>query len=231
MRFSDQLRHAAADLWEAQHQHPFVCGIRDGTLAADRFCFYVRQDYLFLIDYGRLLALACARAPRLEWMERFAEIAHSTLRTEMDLHRACAAEWGISTAALEQERPRAVTRGYTDFLLRTAALGDFGELVAALLPCMWGYSELGQRLAQAQPPRRSGTPGGSRCTPGKTSPTWPTGARTSATRPPPGRRKKPEGGCATPSWPAANTSSTSGSKPGAARLEPHRRRSRPFLAT
>jgi thiaminase (transcriptional activator TenA) len=152
MRFSEQLRQAAADLWEAQHQHPFVCGIRDGTLDADRFCFYVRQDYLFLIDYGRLLALACARAPRLEWMERFAEIAHSTLRTEMDLHRAYASEWGISNAALEQERPHAVTRGYTDFLLRTAALGDFGELVAALLPCMWGYSELGQRLVQPQPP-------------------------------------------------------------------------------
>jgi thiaminase/transcriptional activator TenA len=45
-----------------------------------------------------------------------------------------------------------VTRGYTDFLLRTAALGDFGELVAALLPCMWGYSELGQRLVHAQAP-------------------------------------------------------------------------------
>jgi thiaminase/transcriptional activator TenA len=152
MRFSDQLRHAAADLWEAQHQHPFVSGIRDGTLDADRFCFYVRQDYLFLIDYGRLLALACARAPRLDWMERFAEIAYSTLRTEMDLHRAYAAQWGISNAALEQERPGAVTRGYTDFLLRTAALGDFGDLVAPLLPCMWGYSEIGQRLAQAQPP-------------------------------------------------------------------------------
>jgi thiaminase/transcriptional activator TenA len=152
MGFSDLLRQAAADLWEAQHQHPFVCGIRDGTLAADRFRFYVRQDYLFLIDYGRLLAVACARAPRLEWMARFAEIADATLRTEMDLHRAYAAEWGISTAALEQERPHAVTRGYTDFLLRTAALGDFSELVAALLPCMWGYSELGQRLAQAPPP-------------------------------------------------------------------------------
>ena len=31
--------------------------------------------------------------------------------------------------------------------MRTAALGDFAELIAALLPCMWGYSELGQRLA------------------------------------------------------------------------------------
>jgi thiaminase/transcriptional activator TenA len=29
-------------------------------------------------------------------------------------------------------------------------LGDFAELVAALLPCMWSFSEIGQRLA-AQP--------------------------------------------------------------------------------
>jgi thiaminase/transcriptional activator TenA len=149
--FSDQLRLAASELWEDQLHHPFVRGIRDGTLDAGRFRFYVRQDYLFLIDYGRLLALACARAPRLEWMARFADVAQSTLRTEMDLHRAYAAEWGISTVALEQERPHPVTRGYTNFLLRTATLGDFSELVAALLPCMWGYSELGQRLAQAPP--------------------------------------------------------------------------------
>ncbi|MGH2884536.1 MAG: thiaminase II [Solirubrobacteraceae bacterium] len=148
MPFSDQLRQAAADVWEAQHEHPFVRGIGEGTLDPERFRFYVRQDYLFLIEYGRSLALGCARAPRLELMERFAELAHSTLQTEMDLHRAYAADWGISRGELERERPHAVTRGYTDFLLRTAALADFAELVAALLPCMWGYSELGKRLAQ-----------------------------------------------------------------------------------
>jgi thiaminase (transcriptional activator TenA) len=152
MPFSDQLRQAAAEVWEAQHEHPFVRGIGEGTLDPERFRFYVRQDYLFLIEYGRLLALACARAPRLELMERFAELAHSTLRTEMDLHRAYAADWGISGAELERERPHTATRAYTDFLLRTAALADFGELVAALLPCMWGYSELGQRLAQDRRP-------------------------------------------------------------------------------
>ena len=150
MRFSDQLRHGAADLWEAQYDHPFVRGIGDGTLDPERFCFFVRQDYLFLIEYGRVLALAGARAPRLELMERFAVLAQSTLGTEMELHRAYAAEWGITREALEQERPHTVTRGYTDFLLRTAALSDFSVLIAALLPCMWGYSELGRRLAQNQ---------------------------------------------------------------------------------
>jgi thiaminase/transcriptional activator TenA len=110
MPFSDQLRHAAADVWQAQHEHPFVRGIGDGTLDPERFRFYVRQDYLFLIEYGRLLALACARAPRLELIERFAELAHSTLRTEMDLHRAYAADWGISREQLERERPHTATR-------------------------------------------------------------------------------------------------------------------------
>ena len=38
---------------------------------------------------------------------------------------------------------------YTDFLLRTAATADFAEVLAALLPCMWGYSELGRALAAA----------------------------------------------------------------------------------
>jgi thiaminase/transcriptional activator TenA len=147
MPFSDELREAAADIWEAKHQHPFVLGIGDGSLDPERFRFYVRQDYLFLIEYGRLLALGCARAPRLELMERFAELTHSTLLTEMDLHRAYAAEWGISRPELEREHAHPATRAYTDFLLRTAALGDFAELVAALLPCMWSYSELGQRLA------------------------------------------------------------------------------------
>jgi len=152
MRFSDRLRHAAADVWSAQHEHPFVRGIGDGTLDPERFRFYMRQDYLFLIEYGRFLALACARAPRLELMEHFAELARSTLRTEMDLHRAYAAEWGIARQHLERERPQAATRAYTDFLLRIAALGDFSELVAALLPCMWGYCEIGQHLAQRPRP-------------------------------------------------------------------------------
>ena len=130
-----------------------MTGIGDGTLDVDRFRFWVRQDYLFLIEYSRLLSLGAARAPDLATMRRLAELAQATLADEMDLHRAYAAELGISEEALESERMAPTTRGYTDFLVRTAALGDFAELVGALLPCMWGYNEVGQRLAgRGRPP-------------------------------------------------------------------------------
>ncbi len=147
-RYSDELRSVAEPLWAAQLAHPFVRGIGRGTLDEERFRHYVGQDYLFLVEYGRLLALACARAPRLELEQRFAELARATLVEEMALHRAYAADWGIPVEALERQRPTATTRAYTDFLLRTASLGDFAELVAALLPCMWGYSEIGRGLAE-----------------------------------------------------------------------------------
>jgi thiaminase/transcriptional activator TenA len=151
-RFTDALRQAAADCWQAQHEHPFIDGIGDGSLDPERFRFYIRQDYLYLIDYGRTFAMACARAPTLNTMRGFADLAQSTLGTEMDLHREYAAEWGISRRDLEAEQPTVATRAYTDFLLRTAAVGDFGELVAALLPCMWAYSELGTSLARRPAP-------------------------------------------------------------------------------
>jgi thiaminase/transcriptional activator TenA len=154
--FSAELREAAAPVWDRQVAHPFVAGIGDGTLPEDKFRFYVRQDYLFLIDYGRLLALAAARAPRLEWMRRFSALAQSVLESEMDLHRAYAARWGVTIEQLESERTAPATDAYCDFLLRTASLGDFAELVAALLPCMWSYAEIGQRLAGAGLPDHEG---------------------------------------------------------------------------
>ena len=152
MGLSDDLRRAADPIWEAQHRHPFVRGIGDGSLDLERFRFWVRQDYRFLIEYARMLALGAARASDLETMRRLADLAQATLAEEMDLHRAYTRELGISAEELEAEPMAPTTQGYTDFLIRTAAHEDFADLVAALLPCIWGYSEIGQRLAAAGRP-------------------------------------------------------------------------------
>lgn len=150
--FSAELREAADSVWRAQHDHPLVRGIGDGTVDMTHFERWVRQDYRFLIEYCRLFALAAARAPDLPTLRRFADLLQATASTEMDLHRAYAARFGIAPAELEAEEMAPVTRAYTDFLVRTAATGDFAELAAALLPCMWGFNEIGLRLAEGPRP-------------------------------------------------------------------------------
>ncbi len=151
-RFSSQLRDLADHIWRAQLEHPFVRGIADGSLDLDKFRHWVRQDYRFLIDYCRLLALAAARSPDHKTLARFADLLQSTTRTEMELHRAVAADFRISAEELEAEPAAPVTQAYTDFLIRTATTQDFAELAAALLPCMWGFSWLGQKLAEGERP-------------------------------------------------------------------------------
>ncbi|HEX5878146.1 MAG TPA: transcriptional regulator, partial [Actinomycetota bacterium] len=46
-----------------QLAHPTVRGIAAGDLEPERFRAWLVQDYLFLLDYVRLFALAAARAP------------------------------------------------------------------------------------------------------------------------------------------------------------------------
>jgi thiaminase (transcriptional activator TenA) len=150
-RFTISLRSAAAPIWDAQYSHPFVRGIADGTLSTERFERWARQDYVFLIDYCRLLALGAARADTLATVTGFADLLGATAGTEMRLHRETAARLGITESELEATVPEPAVRAYTDYLLRTAALGDLVHLAGALLPCMWGFSELGTRLAAQRP--------------------------------------------------------------------------------
>lgn len=152
MPFTADIRTRAERLQQAILNHPFVTGIGDGTLDVERFKHFIRQDYLFLVEYSRVLALASARAPSLATMGRFATLLNETLNTEMALHRGYCARFGITEAELEASRAAPTTQAYTDFLVRTAYHGSFAELACALLPCMWGYCEIGLRLAQQGKP-------------------------------------------------------------------------------
>lgn len=156
MAFTDELQPEAEEVWSAILDHPMVQRLGDGTLEEAPFRYWVRQDYVYLIDYGRVFALGAAKAPDLDQMGTFAELLESTINTEMDLHRAYAAEFGITEAELEATDPSPTTQGYTDFLVRTASHGTFGDTVAALLPCMWGFNETGKRLAAGGTPDHEG---------------------------------------------------------------------------
>jgi thiaminase/transcriptional activator TenA len=146
MAFTDDIEPLAERLWDDIVDHPMVSALGDGSLDVEPFEYWVRQDYVYLVDYSRVFAYGAASAPTLDHMGTFADLLSETVNTEMDLHRAYAAEFDISEAELEATEPSPTTRAYTDFLVRTAATGTFGDLVAALLPCMWGFNATAERL-------------------------------------------------------------------------------------
>lgn len=145
--FCDEMEFVSRDQREAMMSHPFVKGIGDGTLSSKRFKRFIAQDYLYLIDYARCLAMGVVKGSDLDAMTWFASAVEYILGTEMDLHRSYCAGFGITAEELDATVAAPTTSSYTSYLLRVAHQGSFGELVASLVPCVWGYWQVGERLA------------------------------------------------------------------------------------
>jgi hypothetical protein len=143
---------------ERQLAHPTVRGIAAGDLEPARFRAWLVQVYLFLLDYIRLFALAAARAPDTDTLGRLVDLAHATFHQKLSLHRGYAAEFGLAEADLDRAEKSPVCAAYTDFLLRTAATGNFAEVLAALLPCMWGLLRARPGPGRDRPTSRASLP-------------------------------------------------------------------------
>jgi thiaminase/transcriptional activator TenA len=146
MKLTSLLRGETKETWDASLRHPFVQAMGAGTLAEEKFRFYLAQDYVYLKDYCRFIAVGAAKSPTLASMTELSDLLQVTLKVEMGLHRSVCDDFGISSRDLEQTNSAPNCLGYTSYLLRTAYEGDFLDFLAAFLPCEWGYVEIGRTL-------------------------------------------------------------------------------------
>ena len=152
-RFSTRLRDAADPIWRKILAHPFLLEMRAGTLPRESFRYYVQQDYAYLLAFVRCLGLAVAKEP--ERMRELSGALHTSITTEVDQLERLGASLGLSPDALRTVTPAPTTFAYTRHLFYIAYAGTVGELMAALLPCMWTYQDIGELLSASeaeQPP-------------------------------------------------------------------------------
>lgn len=145
MSLAAHLEDLGRPLVEEQLGHPTVAGIARGDLGEAVFRSWLEQDYLFLLDYVRVFSRLAWQAPGAH-LGDLVDLAHATFHDELDLHRSLSAEFG---ADLDGAKKGPACAAYTAFLLDGAA--SYAEGLAALYPCMWGYSTLGRRLAENPP--------------------------------------------------------------------------------
>ena len=140
-------RNSAPQAWEAYTRHPFVRALGDGSLPRRAFLHYLKQDYVFLVHYGRAWALAVAKATRQNEMKVAAATVNALVNHEMRLHvEICAAE-GITEAQLFDVEEAQQNLAYTRYVMDSGYSGGFLDLMAALTPCTMGYGEIGLTLA------------------------------------------------------------------------------------
>ena len=141
-----RLREASPS-WDHYVAHPFVVGLRDGTLPEAAFRHYLGQDYLFLIHFARAYALAAYKADTLSDIRNAAAGMSAIVDTEMALHVEYCTGWGLTEAEMEALPEASATMAYTRYVLEKGHQGDLLDLYVGLAPCVIGYGEIGARLA------------------------------------------------------------------------------------
>ena len=144
--------------WQDYIQHEFVRGLGDGSLSKESFQHYLKQDYLFLIQFTRAWGLAVYKSDNFEDMRYGQAGVNAMLDTEIQLHIDYCKDWGISEAQLLQENEASATVAYTRYVLDQGLSGDLLQLHVALAPCLIGYAEIAQWLLAQEFTQLEGNP-------------------------------------------------------------------------
>lgn len=143
------MRGSCVDIWDGLHGHPFLRELADGTLALEKFRFFLEQDNFYLVDYARCLAMGAAKSRDETELRYFTVDLNQVLDAELPSNRYLLARV-IELGATDHGGSLAMAPAnvaYTSFLQALALRGGPLEIMAALLPCAWSYVEIAQRLA------------------------------------------------------------------------------------
>ncbi|WP_149746605.1 thiaminase II [Rhizobium sp. RU35A] len=143
-----RLIEANATDWQSYTQHRFVRELAEGTLPEAAFRHYLRQDYLFLIQFARAWGLAVYKSRTLAEIRQGLDSLKAIVEVELGLHVGYCAQWGIDEAALEDLSESRATLAYTRYVLDAGMSGDLVDLHVALAPCIIGYGEIARWILQ-----------------------------------------------------------------------------------
>jgi thiaminase/transcriptional activator TenA len=152
-----RLRQQAASHWQTYVAHPFVQQLGQGTLPQAAFRRYLTQDYLFLIHFARAYALLVSKLHNLPEM-RAATRSLNAILNELPLHIAYCQQWGLNESDIVAQAEASETINYTRYVLDIGHSGDALDLLAALMPCVAGYAEIGLNLLNNPATKLAGNP-------------------------------------------------------------------------
>ena len=145
MKWSEKAWEAITPVYNGIVSLPFVRELMNGTLDNEKFAFYIQQDALYLLDYGKVLTGLATRLTKTEHVNAFIGFAGDCMFVEKTMHEMFRAELNVKGTLTAS--PTCLL--YTSYLYRQFN-APTEVMAAAVLPCFWIYMEVGKYVLTNQ---------------------------------------------------------------------------------
>ena len=146
MKWSEQVWRENLPIYNKILESPFIKELMDGTLAKEKFVFYIKQDAVYLAEYGKVLAGIASKLKKPEQIQAFLYFANDTMSVENALHETFFEP--EEKGSLIEASPGCLF--YTSYLHKQLANASIEVSLAAVLPCFWIYKEVGDYILANQ---------------------------------------------------------------------------------
>lgn len=146
MRWSEEAWKASLPVYKQITQMPFIQELLSGTLAKEKFVFYIQQDALYLNEYGKVLTGIAAKLEHKDYRDAFMSFSKDTMSVEHALHATFVEELKDNKALMAT--PSCLL--YTSYLKSQLGSMPLEVALGAVLPCFWVYKKVGDFILEHQ---------------------------------------------------------------------------------
>lgn len=142
MKWSEKAFAAIEPIYVDIISMPFIKELAAGTLAVEKFTYYLQQDAHYLEYFARALAVISAKARGVDTMLDFIRFSEGAIVVERALHDSFFKEYDL----MERAAMSPACHHYVHYLQSTVYMADSAVGMAAVLPCFWIYKKVGDYI-------------------------------------------------------------------------------------
>lgn len=150
-KLSQRLHACVQDIWPRYLTHPFVTQMADGTLPAEKFRYYMLQDYLYLKDYVKIFAAILQKADDFEQIRFLSGELASTIDETFRTHLPYMQRLGVTDDEIRVRARTSTTVPTATICSARRRPGDVLTGLVTLLNCSWSYAYIAQEMVTRYP--------------------------------------------------------------------------------
>ncbi|WCR53242.1 MAG: Aminopyrimidine aminohydrolase [Wolbachia endosymbiont of Ctenocephalides orientis wCori] len=145
MKLSEQAWKESQDTYKALINHKFNQELKEGTLPKEKFAYYIEQDAIYLERLARAFAQIAALSKNTKDIKQFSKFAlDSIVIGEEIINKFIKDEFNLKIVG----NVSSATLNYVKYLEDLSTAQSIEMIIAAVLPALWVYYEVGSYIAR-----------------------------------------------------------------------------------